>query len=267
MQYKLGFIGAGNMAEAIATAAIEAKVLTPQSIIAADPSPQRLEIFRQKGIAIAQSNAQLIENSQQIMIAVKPQSLHDIALELGSINIDKQIILSIMAGISSQKIAEAAGGKALRIVRIMPNTPVMVGLGMTGIALGAHAQEGDDQLAMSVFGAAGEAIAVQESQIDAITAISGSGPAYLFLLAEAMHEAACQLGLDANARTLVQQTLLGAATLLVQSPDTPAELRRKVSSPGGTTEAAINTMMQHQVPAGIIEGIKKAQIRSLELGQ
>jgi pyrroline-5-carboxylate reductase len=265
MSYTLGLIGAGNMAEAIAATAISKSVLAPPAMIASDPVAARRQVMAQMGITVVEDNAEVMRQAEQVLLAVKPQVMAQAAADLATHGRPDQVVISIMAGISSAKLVEAAG-RPLRIVRVMPNTPLMVGVGMAGIALGAHAEAGDDALAMRLFQAGGEAIAVDETLIDAITAISGSGPAYVFYLAEAMAQAASQLGLAEHADLLVRQTILGAATMLADSPDTPAELRRKVSSPGGTTVAAIEHMDTKGTTAIIVEALQAAHRRALELG-
>jgi len=268
--YQLAFIGAGNMAEAIARAAVEHLILDPAQVIAADPSPQRRQAFVDRGIAVTDSNAEAIAAADQVLLAVKPQVMPDAARDLAYHGRPQQVVISIMAGVTCAKLA-AAVGRPTRIVRVMPNTPLMVGYGMAGIALGPDASPGDDDLAMTLFSAgASKAIRVDESLMDAITAVSGSGPAYAFYLAEAMEAAAHELGLADHARTLVAQTLLGAAKLLEQSGENsggPADLRRKVTSPGGTTEAACNHLDQTGVMQHIIDALKAAEARSKELGQ
>ncbi len=266
MHYDLGFIGAGNMAEAIVRAAIEQKVLAPQRIIAADVSEARRDAFAALGVTTTAINGEVITGAEQVLLAVKPQSLAGLAGDLAKLDVQRQVVISIMAGISSAKL-EAVAGKPLRIIRVMPNTPLMVGAGMAGIAPGEHAHEGDERLALRLFEAGGKAVRVEEAAIDAITAVSGSGPAYVFYLAEAMENAAAQLGLAAEARTLVSQTILGAAQLLAQSPDSPAELRRKVTSPGGTTEAAIKHLDGNSTTAVLVNAIKAAHQRAAELGK
>jgi pyrroline-5-carboxylate reductase len=270
MKYGLGFLGAGNMAEAIATAAIRCKILRSDQMIASDPSDQRREVFARMGIPTVVENQQVIRESGQLLLAIKPQIMPQVAVELGRLMGSEQILVSIMAGVTTTKLAAAikAGNATMepRIVRVMPNTPLQVGLGMSGVALGEHARAGDDQLAMEVFGASGKAVRVDESALDAITAVSGSGPAYVFYLAEAMEKAASELGLGQHARLLVQQTILGAAQLMVASTDSPADLRRKVTSPGGTTEAAIRHMDAQRAADTIVEAIKAAERRSKELG-
>lgn len=266
-QYQLAFIGAGNMAEAIARAAVEHLVLEPSQIVAADPSPQRRQAFVDLGLAVTDSNAEAIASAEQVLLAVKPQVMPDAARDLAYHGRPEQVVISILAGITCAKFA-AAVGRLTRVVRVMPNTPLMVGYGMAGIATGPDAQPGDDDLALRLFSAgASKAIRVDEPLIDAITAVSGSGPAYAFYLAEAMEAAADQLGLGDHARTLVVQTLLGAAWLLDESGEPAADLRRKVTSPGGTTEAACNHLDQTGVMQHITQALHAAEQRSKELGQ
>lgn len=265
MDYELGFIGAGNMAEAIARGAIQRGVMPVTKIAAADPAMPRRAVFQQLGVMTSANPADIATRCKHLLLAVKPQALPNLAELLGSLDAGNQIVMSIMAGVSSAKIESHLGGTG-RVVRIMPNTPLMVGRGMTAIALGDNARDGDDGLAMKLFGACGEAIRVEEKLIDAVTAVSGSGPAYLFYLAEAMQTAAQELGLGDHARLLVNQTLLGSAELLTQSDDTPEELRRKVTSPGGTTEAAVNHLEQNAVKDTVVAALRAARDRGIELG-
>lgn len=269
-QYELGFLGAGYMAEAIACAAIDQGVLQPGQMIAADPSESRRSVFAQLGVATGSDNGQGIRASRQILLAVKPQMMAAAAVDLAQHAVGEQVIVSIMAGVTTERLAAAItarGGPAgPRVVRVMPNTPLQVGCGMAGVALGRHAVSGDEGLAMRLFGAAGKVVLVDETQLDALTAVSGSGPAYVFYLAEAMHRAAEELGLSEHADVLVRQTILGAAQLLSASDDTAAGLRRKVTSPGGTTEAAINHLDHQVVAEAIVDAVKAAAQRSAELG-
>lgn len=274
-QYRLGFVGGGNMAEAIIRAAIGKGVLRAEEMIVFDPSERRREVLRELGVRLAENNGQVVRSSEQVMLAVKPQMFGEVAEEVAANLSGEQVLISIMAGISTGKIAAVLAEKAgpgggpavVRIIRVMPNTPVMVGLGMSGLARGSGALEGDERLAMALFGAAGKVVMVEEELIDAITAVSGSGPAYVFYLAEAMEAAAVELGLAEHARLLVRQTILGAAALLNQSQETAAELRRKVTSPGGTTEAAIRHMEANGVSAVVVRAIEAAEKRARELGQ
>lgn len=264
MQYKLGFIGCGNMAQAIAGGAIEKGVVQAQDVIASDPSEDNREVFENWGCAAVEDNTQVASQAQQVLLAVKPQVFPQVAPQLSD-GPEGQVLISIMAGLSSEKIS-ALIGSPCRVVRVMPNTPAMVGEGMAGIALGLGAGQGDDALAKQLFAAVGKVVELDEPMIDAINAISGSGPAYLFYLAEAMEQAAKELGLGEHARQIVAQTLMGSGKLLMESGEDPAELRRKVTSPGGTTLAASTHLDSKQVHTAFVQAINAAFVRAKELG-
>ena len=265
MTFRLGLIGAGNMAEAIARGALDRGVLPAGSLCAADPSPARLALFEGFGVTPLADNAAVVAASDVVMLAIKPQVLPALSADFARLDRDRQVVISIMAGLGAEKIEAVLGGPT-RVVRVMPNTPLMVGRGMSGVALGPHARPGDDGLAMELFGACGEAVRVSEADLDAVTAVSGSGPAYLFYLAQAMERAAEELGLSSHARGLVTQTLLGSAQLLHQSDDSPAQLRRKVTSPSGTTAAAIAKLDALNVSDAVVAALTAARDRSIELG-
>lgn len=266
--YKLGLLGAGNMAHAVAGAAIEHDVLPAEAICCSDPSPDRCEMFAQLGVSVLDSNKAVVEQSEQVVLAIKPQVYPTVAAEIAPSITADHIIITIMAGITCRQIAGDLGGsdtQQRRVVRLMPNTPMMAGLGMAGLTSGPDTEPGDDALAYSLFSAAGHVIRVEEDMIDSITAISGSGPAYVYYVAEAMMQAADELGLGKHDRLLVTQTLKGAVAMLETSEDTAAELRRKVTSPGGTTHAAIEHMESKAMRQTIVDAIKAAHARGREL--
>ena len=267
MGYRLAFIGAGNMAEAIVRAALQQQAVRADELILADPSEQRRQLFADLGVTVTADNGEAIAPSEQVVLAVKPQTLPKVADELGAHLTADHVVISIMAGVRLAKLRQALGDHVRRLVRVMPNTPMLVGRGMSAIALGPDAQAGDDELAMMLLGAGGEAVRVDESAMDAVTAVSGSGPAYLFYLAEAMESAARELGLGDQSPKLVAQTLVGAAHLLQNADDDAATLRQRVASPGGTTEAALSHMDAHQMNQIIVNAIKAAAQRSEELGR
>jgi len=270
MQYEIGSIGAGNMAEAILRAVVDNGIIDASKIIVSDPTPERRELFASLGMATTDSNADVTGGAAMVMLSVKPQIYPKIAGDLNAIDAARQTVISIMTGISIAKISAAIGADAdtARVIRVMPNTPLLAGAGMSGVAPGPGATDADVALTMKIFGAAGEVVTVDEPQIDAVTVVSGSGPAYVFYLAEAMATAARELGLsDDVADLLTEQTLVGAAKLLRESDHPPAELRRRVTSPGGTTQAAIEHMESHHVRDTIIKAIHKACARSKELGK
>ncbi len=278
MKYALGIIGAGNMAEAIARGVVAAGLLKPSEIIAADPVAPRRELFAQQlQIRAVESIAEATVESRHILLSVKPQQMAQVLRELSKVLSPQSLLISIAAGISTSFIETELGQeKKYRVIRAMPNTPLLVGAGMVALTRGNYASADDLSAARSLFApqtpggesSASQVIEVPESLMDAVTAVSGSGPAYFFLLAERMIEAGIALGLTpAHARLLTAQTALGAAKMLTTLPDSPEELRRKVTSPGGTTQAAISHLESQKVPAAIEEAVKAAALRSKELGR
>ena len=262
MQYRLGVIGAGNMGRAIVEGAVRAGILPADAIIVAEPDEQRRAALEARGCSVEPRIDEVAE-ADAILLAVKPQVFPtlapDIALQRPA------VVISVMAGLGSAAIREQLGEHA-RVVRVMPNTPCQIGQGMSAIALGAGAGAEDDALAVAIFEAIGLVVRVAEDQIDAVTAVSGSGPAYVFLLAESMAKAALDLGLDAEvANTLVRQTILGAGHLLAASQETPAALRAAVTSPGGTTAAAVDVLVAGNLPETVARALHAARDRGREL--
>ncbi len=263
MPYEIAFVGCGQMGFAVLWGAVKAKVIRPEQCLVVDPDADRRERAEALGCAVSESTSEAAQAST-IVLAVKPQSFADVAAALGVLTNDT-LVLSVMAGIRSSSIRDALGGKC-RVVRMMPNTPCQIGAGMAAIALGAGADRGDGLLARALFEPISAVIEIDEKHLHAVTAVSGSGPAYVFLLAEVMQQAATQLGIpDDAARTLVTQTILGAAKLLDQSEHTPAELREAVTSPAGTTAAALKVMFDRKLPQTVIDAITAARDRGQEL--
>lgn len=252
------------MAQAIAGGAIERGVIDASQVIASDPSDTHRRVFADRGCVTTPDNKAVAAQAAQVVLAVKPQVFPQVAPDL-LIGDDSQVLISIMAGLSSDRI-NALIGKECRVVRVMPNTPALVGAGMAGVAICGTAQAGDGDLAKQLFSAVGEVIELTEPEIDAINAVSGSGPGYLFYFAEAMEQAAIELGLGEHARRIVAQTFFGSGKLMVETGDDPAELRRKVSSPGGTTQAACESMDDANVKQAIAAAMRVAFERAKELG-
>ena len=261
MAHTLGFIGCGNMAQAIAQGAIRQGIVPANQIIASNPSAPKRELFASWGCDTTDDNLAVVRSAEQVVLAVKPQVFPAVAPTLADVITDDHVLISVMAGLSGARIAELVG-RPCRVVRAMPNTPLLVGQGVTGIARCDNAQPGDEDLAIKLFEAAGLAVKVEENQINAIAAVSGSGPAYIFYLAEAMQRGAEQLGLGEHAEQIVTQTLLGSAELLADSADDAPTLRRKVTSPKGTTEAAINVMDTANLADTIVAAMKANVARS-----
>jgi pyrroline-5-carboxylate reductase len=253
MPHTLGFIGCGNMAQAIAQGAVRKGVVPADRIIASNPSATKRELFAGWGCDTTPDNTAVVRSARQVVLAVKPQVFPGVAPALADDLTDDHVLISVMAGLSGERIAGLIG-RPCRVVRAMPNTPLLVGRGVTGVARCANARPGDERFAMDLFAAGGLAVPVTEDRINAVAAVSGSGPAYIFLLAEAMQHAAAELGLADHAEAMVTQTLLGSAELLAESDDDAPTLRRKVTSPKGTTEAAIQTFEQ----AGLADLVLRA---------
>ena len=266
--HDLAVIGAGNMAEAIVRGILSAKVLEPGRIIAADVSPGRRQFFQEQlGVAAVQENTTAARGSRIVLLSVKPQQMETALRELQSSLVPDALIVSIAAGVGTGKIEAWLGGSQWKVVRAMPNTPMLVGAGMVALCRGTGAAAADLTTARKLFEAAAVVIEVEESQMDAVTAVSGSGPAYVFFLAEQMIRAGQTFGLTAEqARILSIQTIGGAAKMLAASDESPESLRRKVTSPNGTTQAAIEHMQSQHVGESIESAIGAAVRRSRELG-
>jgi pyrroline-5-carboxylate reductase len=267
-RFNIGFIGAGNMAEAICRSLITAVFYKPSQLAAYDTSEARTKYFREEfGVFIYPDNISLVEQSQTIVLAVKPQQVPQVLDQIRSGLGQDQLVISICAGISTPYL-ETGLGKSIPVVRVMPNTPLMIGAGTTALCRGKYATEEQLQYAKSFFASSGVSITVEEKMMDAVTALSGSGPAYFFYMIEAMVQAGMDLGFSRDeALKLAANTALGSAKMVLGNPADPQELRRKVTSPGGTTEAAIGVLESHGVKGTIIEAIKAAAKRSHELGR
>lgn len=253
------------MGSAIVRGAIASRALSAADIIIAEVNPTRRDALRSLGCPLVERAAEAAA-ADQILLAVKPQAFADAASEIAP-SARGKVVISIMAGLSSRAIRQALGAN-VRVVRAMPNVACQVGQGMTALALGDGAKPGDEALAMQLFGSLGATTMVDESLMYAVTAVSGSGPAYVFLLAEAMERAATQLGIDApTARLLVEQTVRGAGVLLVESGRGSADLRTSVTSPGGTTAAALAAFDKLGFTRIVLEALKAARDRGLELDQ
>jgi pyrroline-5-carboxylate reductase len=268
MRYELGIIGAGNMAEAITRGVIRAGLFQPAQIIAADVSPARRELFTNDiGVRAIASNEEAARDARVLLLSVKPQQMAQALAGIGAVLDPGALVISIAAGITTAFIEKHLGaGRKWRVVRTMPNTPMLVGEGMTAVARGANANAADLAAARRIFESAGAVVEVGEDKLDAVTALSGSGPAYVFYLAEQMIAAGVEMGFSPEeARLLATKTVLGAAKMLSTSSDTPRELRGKVTSPGGTTQAAVTHLDAAGVGPALVRAIRAAEQRSREL--
>jgi pyrroline-5-carboxylate reductase len=261
----ISFIGGGNMARAI-IGGLLAKGWTANDISVVELEQSRREqLHHDFGINVTEQLPSAAR-ADIIVLAVKPQQLRDVAIFLGSL-LHGQLVVSIAAGIRTTDLGRWLGGYKA-IVRVMPNTPALVRCGVSALFAADGASPAQRQQAETVLGAVGNTVWLEdESHMDAVTAISGSGPAYVFYFIEAMQQAAAELGLPPEqARTLSLQTLLGASQLALQSTETPAVLRAQVTSKGGTTERALDSMEACRVKNAIVQAIHAAAERSCELG-
>jgi pyrroline-5-carboxylate reductase len=264
---KIGFIGAGNMARALVGGLISSGV-PGHNIFSYDLDPSHLQaLCRDTGIAAAANNQQLVDHCDVVVLAIKPQAMHGMidALQLGS---HIPLFLSIAAGLRSTALCQWFG-RDVPVVRSMPNTPALVRAGATGLFASSSVTTKQREIAENIMRAVGITLWVEdESQLDTITALSGSGPAYFFYFMEAMEQAGQQLGLPVEtARLLTLQTAFGAAKLALEVEEEPKLLRERVTSPGGTTEQAILHLDKHSARDILIAAVKAARDRSEQLAQ
>ncbi|SEO44297.1 pyrroline-5-carboxylate reductase [Acinetobacter sp. yr461] len=259
------FIGGGNMAQAL-IGGLVSRGLPPTRITVSDPVEQIRQLLQEKEVHVTQDNVVAIQNADVVVLAVKPQVLATVLRPLKGLLSDK-LVISIIAGAEIQTISNLIDSD--RIVRVMPNTPALVQTGAHGIYANDVVGTSDRELTSQILAATGLTIWVNsEAQIDAVTAVSGSGPAYFFYLMESMIRAGKNLGLDEKVATaLTLQTALGAAQMAITSSNTPSELRKNVTSPNGTTQAALEVFDRAQISQNIQSALAAAQKRSQELAQ
>ncbi|MBC8418866.1 MAG: pyrroline-5-carboxylate reductase [Pseudomonadota bacterium] len=264
----LGFIGAGNMATALVKGLIESGVYDRQHLLAADKDKEALKrVSGNFGIKCHESNLQVTSESAIVVLSVKPQNMREVLEEIKGEIRDDHLIISIAAGIPLRMIHEIVR-RDIPLIRVMPNTPALVQKGVSALAGGALATGEHMAMAGKIFGAVGDTVEVEERMMDAVTALSGSGPGYVFRIMECMVEAGIAVGLEKEtALSLVIGTFLGAAHLAKASDDSLSELRQKVTSPGGTTAAGLAVFDEKGLKKMTIDAIDAACKRSLELGK
>lgn len=266
----IGFVGSGNMAEALIKGIVAAKIYAPENVFVSDIRTERLEFLAGKyGVTVVGNNAELAGKVETLVLSVKPQNMADALQSIKNAIGGETLVISIAAGIKVAMIAAALGEMA--IVRVMPNTPALIAKGASALYANERAKSLLDK-ALSIFSSVGKAVVVDnEDLIDTVTAVSGSGPAYYFLLMEEMVKAGVKLGLPEDvAKDLVLQTAKGAGLLAVEADkngESPAELRRKVTSPGGTTEAALKVFADGKISELISAAITRARDRGRELSK
>lgn len=264
---RLGFLGSGNMAEALIRGIIEKDLWPGDHLIASDISSQRLSaVGNELGIDTTSDNRAVVTASDMIIVAVKPAQVGEILSEVADVVTAEKLIVSIAAGVTLAAI-QSRLKKNIPVVRVMPNAPAMTLAGMSCLSGGAHAGPEHLAEAMKLFSGVGEALVVPEGQLDAVTALSGSGPAYLFLVIEALADAGVRVGLPRKtAEKLAAQTVLGAAKMVQATGKHPGELKDMVASPAGTTIEGLAVLEENGVRGSFIEAVDAAYRRAKELG-
>ena len=263
----IGFIGGGNMAEALIKGLL-VQGHPPGNILVSDPSPPRQALLRDVyKVAVTAGNREVAAQCRLLVLAIKPQLVQAVVPELAGTVTAEHLTVSILAGTATATL-ERLLGEAARVVRAMPNTPALVGCGATAVCAGRFATATDLETATALFRAVGSVNTVSEAQMDAVTGLSGSGPAYVFSVIEALTDGGVEEGLPREvALALAARTVLGAAQLVVASGEEPAVLRARVCSPGGTTLAGLSALEDGNLRATLIEAVARATRRSKELGK
>ncbi|MBD3881769.1 pyrroline-5-carboxylate reductase [Phormidium tenue FACHB-886] len=266
MSAKLGIIGGGVMGEALLSRLVAQGVYLPAEILVSEPQAQRREfLVQQYGVTVTVDNQAVASGVDVLLLAIKPQAFESVTARLQAAE-SQQVVLSILAGVPLSRLEGAFSGQP--VIRAMPNTPATVGAGMTAIALGQHAQAAHLEAARRIFGAVGEVVEVPEGLMDAVTGLSGSGPGFVAVMIEALIDGGVAVGLPrATATQLALQTVRGTAELLQTTNLHPAELKDRVTSPGGTTIAGVARLEQAGLRSALIEAVRAAYRRSQELGQ
>ena len=266
--HTIGFIGAGNMAEALIRGLVRGGHVPAARIAASAPRRERLdELKAAYGIDVTSDNREIAKRSGLIVLSIKPQIMDKVLREIGDQVAPGTLVVSIAAGVDTETIEEALA-EGVRVIRAMPNTPALVGAGATAISPGKHAGEADLAAAKALFDAVGITVQLDETHLDAVTGLSGSGPAYIFLILEALADAGVKVGLSRrNAQRLAAQTVMGSAKLLLDTDEHPGKLKDMVTSPGGTAIAGLHTLEAGGLRTTLINAVETATKRARELGR
>lgn len=265
---RLGFIGGGNMAAALVKGLLHSEVVPPEGIVVSDVKEERLRSFHEAhGVRTTRDNAALVRDVDVVVLSVKPQVIDKVLEEVGRSIRAEQLVVSVAAGVPVAAM-EARLPEGARVVRAMPNTPATVDAGATAIAPGTHASERDLESARSIFAAVGRVVSLDESLLDAVTGLSGSGPAYVMMMIEALADGGVKVGLHRDtALLLAAQTVFGSAKLLLETGEHPGRLKDMVTSPGGTAIAGLHTLESGGLRRTLIDAVEAATLRSVALGQ
>jgi pyrroline-5-carboxylate reductase len=263
---KWGFIGSGKMATALIRGMLNAGLAEARDITASDPVPAaRAALAGETGVEIHDVNHAVVERSEVIVLAVKPQSMAQVLSQIACLVTPGHLVISIAAGIPISSLAEHLGADR-RIVRVMPNTPALLGVGASAYALGSAVHAADEALVRSFLESVGRAVCVPESMLDAVTGLSGSGPAFVYLMIEALSDGGVRVGLPRDTATmLAAQTVMGAARMVLETGLHPGVLKDQVTSPGGTTIAGLHALERGGVRGSLIDAVEAATRRSAQL--
>jgi len=264
----IAFLGAGNMAEALMKGLLRASVAAPGEIVCTDRRQDRLaELAARYGVRTNPDNRAAVVEASVVVLSVKPQVMNRLLAEIAPALDAGKLVISIAAGVPIAAI-ERKVGHGVRIIRTMPNTPALVGAGATAISPGEHASDADVAAAKALFDAVGTTVIVDEGLLDAVTGLSGSGPAYVFLVVEALSDAGVKVGLDRRtSQDLAVQTVFGSAKLLLETGEHPGRLKDQVTSPGGTAIAGLHTLEAGGLRTTLMDAVEAATRRSHELGR
>lgn len=270
LERKLGLIGGGVMGEALLSRLIVAQIYQPQEVIVSEANEQRRHyLANQYGVQVTADNQGLADRASAILLAIKPQIFAEVASLLSQSltkNGSKPLIISILAGVKLSQLESAF--PQMPVIRAMPNTPATVGAGITALSLGTHTSEEDRQIASQLFAAVGSVVEVPENLMDAVTGLSGSGPAYVAIIVEALADGGVKVGLPREiAMQLALATIKGTVELLQATKIHPAELKDRVTSPGGTTIAGVAELERGGLRSALIQAVQSATARSQELGK
>jgi pyrroline-5-carboxylate reductase len=265
---QVGFVGAGNMGEALMKGLLHSHLCRPEQIICSDVRPERLKTMKEVyGVKTTSSNSEVVKHSDIVILAVKPQILKQVVMDIARYLEPSKLMISIAAGVAMESI-EMCAKKELNLIRVMPNICVSVGEGISAIASGKHATKEDRLVAKAIFDSAGKSLFIDEYLLDAVTGLSGSGPAYIFLIVDALADAGVKVGLArSDALLLASQTVLGSAKMLIETGEHPGRLKDSVTSPGGTAIAGLHTLEEGGLRTTLINAVEVATLRSQVLGE
>jgi pyrroline-5-carboxylate reductase len=265
---QVGILGTGNMGEALIHGLLYGHLCRPDQIFCSDVRSERLKAIREKyGVKTTSHNTEVVKQSDILILSVKPQIMKQVVDEIAKYLDFSKLIISIAAGISLDAI-ESCARKDLKLIRVMPNICVSVREGASAIAGGKHAVKEDLMIAKTIFDSVGKSLFIEESLLDAVTGLSGSGPAYIFLIIDALADAGVKVGLSRDdALILSSQTVLGAAKMLIETGEHPGKLKDMVTSPGGTAIAGLHTLEEGGLRTTLINAVEVAAQRSKVLGE